>query len=112
MTNGSHASSVPDAKDTVYCELCALSHQPGATSCDACDHLLGTTPDWDALRRELSTLRNKAWLGAALIVAMLAANAWLFGGGGVVVVFAPFAWVLHSVYRHRLLSRRLGNREG
>lgn len=100
----------PSTADTVYCELCALPHRRAATSCDACQHVLGTTPDWAALSHELSALKSKAMLGAALVVAMLAANVWLFGGAGVVVAVAPFAWVVRSVYRHQLVSRRLRNR--
>ena len=102
----SHRRLMPEAHEIIRCEICDLSHRRTAVRCDGCDHVLGTTPDWDGLRAELPRLKRQMAKGGAAFVAMIALNMALFGGAGYIVLIAPIGWVMDSVLRHRSISQQ------
>jgi hypothetical protein len=77
--------------------------------CEDCEHYLGTAPDWDGMRSEFPALRTKIFAGAAALVAMIAANMFVFGGAGYFITVAPIGWIASAAYRHHLLSKLLRN---
>lgn len=97
--------------EAVECEVCALPHRIGVERCEDCGHRLGTSPDWDSIRGELSRLRRHAVLGAVAFVAMIALNVLVLGGAGFVIAVAPIGWMVMSFYRSRILSSRLAAAE-
>lgn len=101
-----------EPSEIIHCELCGVPYQLGATVCDGCSHVLGTTPDWAGLRAELAPLKQRIYFAVALLVVMVAINAWAFGGAGYVILAAPVGWGVASGYRYRLLSERLARAPG
>ncbi len=95
--------------DAIYCEVCRLPHRRGVTLCEVCGHYLGSKPDWEGIRGELPPLRTKMVVGMVTLLAMIAANAFLFGGAGYVIALAPLGWIASSAYRHHVLSTHLKN---
>src|SRR5262245_27194907 len=87
-------ASMVEQSNIIYCEVCRLPHQRGATVCEECDHRLGTKPDWNALKAELPELRQKIAGGVAAIVGMIVLNGLLFGGAGYIVTLAPVVWTV------------------
>ena len=47
--------------------------------------------------------------GVVALGAMIAANVFVFGGAGYVIVVAPIGWIASAAYRHHLLTTRLAN---
>ena len=97
---------------TISCEVCDLLHKASAERCDRCNHALGTTPDWNALRAEVPKLRWWIVLGAVVFVVMVALNFMVFGGAGMVILTAPIGWIMYSSYRLWVLRRFLGYARG
>lgn len=97
--------------EPVYCELCRLPHRRGTVQCDECDHQLGTPPNWGALEQELPRLRMKMALGFLSVAAMIGINRAVFGGAGYIIAMAPLVWIVQSLYRYAILTKRLATRE-
>jgi hypothetical protein len=100
-------TSEVEAPEIVHCELCRLPHRAGVVKCEECEHLLGTPVDWKALDCQLPDLRMKAVLGIAMVLGMLALNVLAFGGAGYIVLLAPIYWTVMTLYRYRIIARRL-----
>jgi hypothetical protein len=100
---------VTEPSNIVRCEVCDLPHNRGVEVCEECGHRLGTAPDLEALRRELPGLRGKIVAGFLVCAGMLALNVFLFGGVGYIIFLAPVAWTVFSIYRYRILSKRLNS---
>jgi hypothetical protein len=95
------------SRSPLQCEMCALPYQEGATTCDGCDHRLGTAPDLDALRLERKVLKRRLWLGFAAASALVLVNVLVFQGAGIVLIAAPFGLMIHSYTRLRAVSAHL-----
>jgi hypothetical protein len=93
--------------DTVYCEVCELPHRNGALRCEACEHELGTPPNWDAMRARLPDLRTKVLLGLVVLSGIMAGNFVAWGGGGYIIALGPIGWTVWYGYQYRLISARL-----
>jgi hypothetical protein len=103
---------IPDPLDIVYCEVCELPHRRKARECEQCQHLLGTAPDWDALRAEVPKLRGNVILGVLVTLAMIIGTGWLFQGVGYIVAIAPMVWAVKSGFRWHFVVTRLRRRAG
>lgn len=96
--------------EAILCEVCRLPHRRGVAFCEACGHLLGREPDWQAIRRQRTRHARNFMAALALVLGMLALNEWLFGGVGYVLYMPPVVWLAFSGYRHRLLTQHLRER--
>jgi len=97
----------PEVTDVVDCELCCLPHRRGAVFCDGCAHRLGTTPDWDVVRRDLFRLRLQLGVAGCTVAVLVVANLFALQRGGYFLWLVPFAWLGFAALRHRTLTRRL-----
>jgi hypothetical protein len=93
--------------EVVYCEVCELPHRRGVLRCEACEHELGTAPNWDAIRAQLAGVKRKALFGVFVLAGFMAGNSIAWGGGGYLIAVGPIAWTVWYGYQYRLISGRL-----
>ncbi len=98
---------IPDPVDIIYCEVCELPHRRGVAVCEECRHFLGTAPNWERLRFDVSVERNKALVGLAATFVAGVLMISLFGRVWIVLIVALLAWSLNHGRRWRAISKRL-----
>ena len=101
---------VSDPVDIVYCEVCELPHRRKARECEQCQHVLGTAPNWDALRADVGKWRGNVILGVLATLAMIVGTGWAFGGVGYIVAMGPMVWAVKSGMRWYFVAGPLKKR--
>jgi hypothetical protein len=103
---------IPDPVDIIYCEVCELPHRRGVAVCEECRHLLGTPPNWERIRADVSGEGLKALAG--LIATILAALSmlWLTGAVWIWLIVGMLAWSVFYGRRWYAISKRLAKQAG
>jgi hypothetical protein len=98
---------IPDPVDIIYCEVCELPHRRGVAVCEECRHLLGTAPNWERIRAEVSGERNLALVGFGVTFGFGVLTMWFFGRAWLLIIVGLMAWSLTHARRWRAISKRL-----
>jgi hypothetical protein len=80
--------------------------------CEECRHLLGTAPNWERIRAEVSGEGLKAL--TALVATILAAVSmlWLTGAIWIWLIVGLLAWSVFHARRWHAISKRLAKQAG
>jgi hypothetical protein len=103
---------IVDPVDIIYCEVCELPHRRGASRCEECQHLLGTSPNWSQIAADMRDSRLKALLGAGICVGTILFMIWVSGRVWFLIVVGLVTWSVNHARRWRAISKQLAKRAG
>jgi hypothetical protein len=103
---------IPDPVDIIHCEVCELPHRRGVAVCEECRHLLGTAPNWERLRAEVSSEGLKALTALVATIVAAVSMLWLTGAVWIWPLVGMLAWSVFYARRWLAISKRLTKQAG